>query len=224
MSSNGKVALVTGGGSGIGKAAAIALAKEGFAVVIGGRRVDRLQEVAHEIEGFGGQVLAVPTDVTVKLEIRVTPSSIELLTDGKPTLKWEGKPAQLALLGNGRLTGAIAGGDGFNTLRGPNAATTWTAYAKALASAQPDRAALAVTRTIQGTNTGANPPNLILAPAPEHSPSPSPRTRQLLVLSARTETALAQAGRGLADFLDKHHPASYCRRAVSGDRFRDWGD
>ena len=64
MSSNGKVALVTGGGSGIGKAAAIALAKEGFAAVIGGRRVDRLEEVAHEIEGFGGQVLAVPTDVT----------------------------------------------------------------------------------------------------------------------------------------------------------------
>jgi NAD(P)-dependent dehydrogenase (short-subunit alcohol dehydrogenase family) len=64
MSSNGKVALVTGGGSGIGKAAAVALANEGFAAVIGGRRVDRLQEVAHEIEGFGGQVLAVPTDVT----------------------------------------------------------------------------------------------------------------------------------------------------------------
>jgi NAD(P)-dependent dehydrogenase (short-subunit alcohol dehydrogenase family) len=63
MSSNGKVALVTGGGSGIGKAAAIALAKEGFAAVIAGRRPERLQEVAREIEGLGGQVLAVPTDV-----------------------------------------------------------------------------------------------------------------------------------------------------------------
>jgi NAD(P)-dependent dehydrogenase (short-subunit alcohol dehydrogenase family) len=63
MSSNGKVALVTGGGSGIGKAAAVALAREGFAVVIAGRRPERLQEVAREIEGFGGQVLAVPTDV-----------------------------------------------------------------------------------------------------------------------------------------------------------------
>ena len=64
MSSNGKVALVTGGGSGIGKAAAVALAKEGFAAVIGGRRKERLDEVAREIEGFDGQVLAVPTDVT----------------------------------------------------------------------------------------------------------------------------------------------------------------
>jgi NAD(P)-dependent dehydrogenase (short-subunit alcohol dehydrogenase family) len=63
MSSNGKVALVTGGGSGIGKAAAIALAKEGFAVVIAGRRPERLEEVAREIEGFGGQALAVPTDI-----------------------------------------------------------------------------------------------------------------------------------------------------------------
>ena len=64
MASNGKVALVTGGGSGIGKAAAVALAREGFAAVIAGRRPERLEETAREIEGFGGQVLAVPSDVT----------------------------------------------------------------------------------------------------------------------------------------------------------------
>ena len=70
MSSNGKVALVTGGGSGIGKAAAIALAKEGFSAVIAGRRPERLEEVARDIEGFGGQVLAVPTDVTYHASIK----------------------------------------------------------------------------------------------------------------------------------------------------------
>jgi NAD(P)-dependent dehydrogenase (short-subunit alcohol dehydrogenase family) len=63
MNSNGKVALVTGGGSGIGKAAAIALAKEGFAVVVAGRRPEPLQAVVGEIEGLQGRALGVPTDV-----------------------------------------------------------------------------------------------------------------------------------------------------------------
>ncbi|GEM_PF-727573 len=51
--------------------------------------------------------------------------------------------------------------------------------------------------------TGTNA-HVILAPAPQLSASPSPRSRQLLVFSARTETAVEQAGRDLADFLDKH--------------------
>ena len=63
MSSNGKVALVTGGGSGIGKASALALAREGFAVVVAGRRPDPLHAVVGEIEGLQGKALGVPTDV-----------------------------------------------------------------------------------------------------------------------------------------------------------------
>jgi NAD(P)-dependent dehydrogenase (short-subunit alcohol dehydrogenase family) len=63
MSSNGKVALVTGGGSGIGKASALALAREGFAVVVAGRRPEPLQAVVGEIEGLQGKALGVPTDV-----------------------------------------------------------------------------------------------------------------------------------------------------------------
>jgi NAD(P)-dependent dehydrogenase (short-subunit alcohol dehydrogenase family) len=55
-----KVALVTGAGSGVGKAAALALAEVGFAVVLAGRRADKLHEVAKELDGAN---LIVPTDV-----------------------------------------------------------------------------------------------------------------------------------------------------------------
>src|SRR5216684_1513690 len=72
MASNGKVALVTGGGSGIGKASALALAREGFAVVVAGRRPDPLNAVVAEIEGLQGRALGVPTDVG-------DPASVEAL-------------------------------------------------------------------------------------------------------------------------------------------------
>ena len=65
-----KVAVVTGGGTGVGRAAALALAGEGFAVVLSGRRSEPLKEVASEIGSTGGRAIVVPTDVTDPESIR----------------------------------------------------------------------------------------------------------------------------------------------------------
>ena len=65
-----KVGVVTGGGTGVGRAAALALAGEGFAVVLSGRRPEPLKEVASEVGSTGGQAIAVPTDVTDPDSIR----------------------------------------------------------------------------------------------------------------------------------------------------------
>ena len=59
-----KVVWITGGGSGIGRALALAFAKEGAAVAVSGRREDRLQEVVQELETAGAKGLAVRCDVT----------------------------------------------------------------------------------------------------------------------------------------------------------------
>ncbi len=64
MAAAGKIALVTGAGSGIGRAVAVALMREGFAVVLAGRRADQLEATARAGEAAGGgQALAVPTDI-----------------------------------------------------------------------------------------------------------------------------------------------------------------
>src|SRR5687767_2023585 len=59
-----KVALVTGAGSGIGRAVALALMQEGYAVVLAGRRQDKLEETADEGKSSGAKSLVIPTDVS----------------------------------------------------------------------------------------------------------------------------------------------------------------
>lgn len=58
-----KVAIITGGNSGVGAATALAFAKEGAKVVISARRKAALDEVAEKIKAIGGEVLAVATDI-----------------------------------------------------------------------------------------------------------------------------------------------------------------
>jgi NAD(P)-dependent dehydrogenase (short-subunit alcohol dehydrogenase family) len=60
---DGEVALVTGGGTGIGRAVCLELSRRGATVVVAGRRRDRLESVVSEITGAGGRATALPFDV-----------------------------------------------------------------------------------------------------------------------------------------------------------------
>jgi NAD(P)-dependent dehydrogenase (short-subunit alcohol dehydrogenase family) len=72
MSSPGKVAIVTGAGSGIGKQVALALEREGYAVALAGRRKEPLEATAAEVKESAA--LIVPTDVS-------DPASVKALFD-----------------------------------------------------------------------------------------------------------------------------------------------
>ena len=64
MKLKGKVAIVTGGGTGIGKAIGLALANEGADVVIAARNLSRLEQAAKDIESRGGKARAVQADIS----------------------------------------------------------------------------------------------------------------------------------------------------------------
>lgn len=75
----GKIAIITGGGTGIGRGISISLAKEGVKVVVCGRREAPLDEVVQEILSAGGQALGVQADVSREVDIeRVVSSTIDV--------------------------------------------------------------------------------------------------------------------------------------------------
>ncbi len=66
----GRVALITGGSKGIGRAIAVAMAGAGADVAVAARGADDLDRVAKEVEALGRRALAVPTDVTDVEQVR----------------------------------------------------------------------------------------------------------------------------------------------------------
>ena len=72
MSDNieGKIVVITGASSGLGEATARFLSAQGASVVLGARRVDRIQSLAEELTGSGGKALAVAMDVTRRDQVK----------------------------------------------------------------------------------------------------------------------------------------------------------
>src|SRR5262245_36292127 len=66
----GRVALVTGAGSGIGRAVSLALQGDGYSVVLAGRRAAELQQTAAQAKRSDAPTLVMPTDVTKPIEVR----------------------------------------------------------------------------------------------------------------------------------------------------------
>ena len=91
-----KVAMVTGAGSGIGRASSLALLVAGYQVVLAGRRADALQETIALAGDLGAQALAVPTDAT-------DPAAVKALFDTV-----HAKYGRLDVLFNNAGTGAPA--------------------------------------------------------------------------------------------------------------------
>ncbi|HEV2124169.1 MAG TPA: SDR family NAD(P)-dependent oxidoreductase, partial [Chloroflexota bacterium] len=73
----GKVAVVTGAGTGIGRASAVGLAREGARVALSGRRREPLEETAQAIRAIGGEALVIPGDVSNRDDVEQLFSTVE---------------------------------------------------------------------------------------------------------------------------------------------------
>jgi NADP-dependent 3-hydroxy acid dehydrogenase YdfG len=115
----GRIAWVTGAGSGIGEAAALALADEGATVVLTGRRPQKLEDVAARIREAGGEAHAQPADLTDAAQvqkvggfIRDTFGRLDILVNNAGVnivdRHWDKlTPAGIDTLVQGNLTGAL---------------------------------------------------------------------------------------------------------------------
>ena len=70
MTKNEKIAIVTGAGTGVGKASSLALAADGWKIVLAGRRLKLLEATASAIEASGGKAIAIPTDTADPLSVK----------------------------------------------------------------------------------------------------------------------------------------------------------
>jgi NADP-dependent 3-hydroxy acid dehydrogenase YdfG len=102
---SGKTAIVTGASSGIGRATALNLAKDGAAVVICARRENRLDELAAQIGAQGGKALAVAGDTSV-------PADVDRLLERALAWKEGGSTYDIVVVNAGRgLAGGILASD-----------------------------------------------------------------------------------------------------------------
>jgi NAD(P)-dependent dehydrogenase (short-subunit alcohol dehydrogenase family) len=91
---SGRVAVVTGGGGGIGRPISVALAKQGADVFVVGRRPELLEETCSEIRSCGGHAQALPLDVTKRREVFAafehvaqTSGGVDILVNGAGSLR-----------------------------------------------------------------------------------------------------------------------------------------
>jgi NAD(P)-dependent dehydrogenase (short-subunit alcohol dehydrogenase family) len=114
MGSQAKVAIVTGAGTGIGKAVALALLKEGYSVALAGRRAELLDKAIAESAAGAARTLAVTTDVgnpeSVRALFAKTREKFGRLAAGRMVAGNQAAPANAAIaLARPATTRAISG-------------------------------------------------------------------------------------------------------------------
>jgi len=147
----GKTALITGAGSGMGRAAALRLGKEGANVVVAGRRKQPLEEVVDIIVSEGGQALAIPTDVSDESQvIKLIDTIIE--TYGGLDMAWN----NAGVLGEFKSIDEISSEE-FDAVMGINLKGTFLSLKYELQAIKKHQQKAAIVNTSSWTAQGAMP-------------------------------------------------------------------